>query len=517
MTDVLDSGSALQRWRRQPIEFINEVLRDPETGRPFQLLDAQREFFAHAWQTDDSGRLIFHEQVFGAPKKSGKTATAAMHLLTTTLVFGGRFAEGYCVANDLEQAQGRVYLAIRRICEASPLLKREADITQSRITFPQTGAVIQAIGSDYAGAAGGNPTISSFDELWAYSSERSRRLFDEMVPSPTRKVSARLTTTYGGFENESELLQELYKRGLAQPSIGSNLHAGDGLLMFWSHTPIAPWQTEQWLAQMRRALRPNQFLRMIEARFTSTESEFVPMAAWDACVLPHIGHTLSDPTLPIWVGVDASVKHDSTAIVAVSFDAKAQQVKLVTHRIFQPAPDQPLNFETTIEATVRDLAKRFRLRRCLFDPYQMQSSAQRLIRDGIPMEEFPQSSANLTAASQNLYDLILGGNLQLYPDASMRLAASRAVAVESPRGWRIAKERQRHKVDVIVALAQAAYAAVQSQSGEDEFSYSLDGFQPDFRDRDEAPLPSGLTRDLDREWRNSQFWLAAMSGRLDRR
>jgi hypothetical protein len=39
-----------------------------------------------------------------------------MHLLTTTLVFGGPFAEGYALANDLEQAQGRVFAAIRRIC-----------------------------------------------------------------------------------------------------------------------------------------------------------------------------------------------------------------------------------------------------------------------------------------------------------------------------------------------------------------------------------------------------------------
>jgi hypothetical protein len=29
-----------------------------------------------------------------------------MHLPTTTLIFAGRFAEGYAIANDLEQAQG---------------------------------------------------------------------------------------------------------------------------------------------------------------------------------------------------------------------------------------------------------------------------------------------------------------------------------------------------------------------------------------------------------------------------
>ena len=36
-----------------------------------------------------------------------------------------------------------------------------------------------SIASDAASAAGGNPTISCFDELWGYTSERSRRLWDK--------------------------------------------------------------------------------------------------------------------------------------------------------------------------------------------------------------------------------------------------------------------------------------------------------------------------------------------------
>src|SRR5262245_7065817 len=164
---------------------------DPETGGPFVLLDAERNFLDHAFKRDDSGKLVYPEQVFAAPKKSGKTAFSAMMMLTTTLVFGGKFAEGYCVANDQEQSVGRVFQAIRRIVEKSPLLRREANITQYRIEFPATGASIVALASDYAGAAGANPTISCFDELWAFTSERSRRLWDEMVPSPARKVSCR--------------------------------------------------------------------------------------------------------------------------------------------------------------------------------------------------------------------------------------------------------------------------------------------------------------------------------------
>ena len=179
MADALDQ-SALERWRSDPCSFITECLRDGETGRPFTLLPCERTFFEHAYQTNDAGRLTYPEQCFSGPKKTGKTGMAGMHMLTTTLVHGGRFAEGYCLANDLEQASGRVYSAIKRIVEASPYLVREAVITQNRISFPSTGAVIQAVGSDYAGAAGANPTISCFDELWAYTSERSRRLWDEM-------------------------------------------------------------------------------------------------------------------------------------------------------------------------------------------------------------------------------------------------------------------------------------------------------------------------------------------------
>jgi phage terminase large subunit-like protein len=480
---MVASSIDVVRWRADPIRFIETVLFDPETDQPFKLLDAERAFLMHAFKTDDSGRLLYPELLFGAPKKSGKTGFAALLVLTMILLFGERFAEGYALANDLEQAQSRVFQAVKRIVEASPLLMREAKITAEKITFPAFySASISAIASDYAGAAGANPTISTFDELWAYTSEPSRRLFDEMVPPPTRKIACRLTVTYAGFENDSTLLLELYKRGLRQPLVGTDLYAGDGILMFWSHTPIAPWQDEKWLAQMRKSLRPAQYLRMIENRHVTSESAFIELGKWDRIVDPRLGHVVTDPALPMYVGVDASVKHDQSAVVAVTWDQAGQQVRLVTHRIFQPSPDEHLDFESTIEATLLDLNKRFAVRKILFDPFQMMATAQRLTRAGLPVEEFAQSSPNLTAASQNLYELIEGQNIVCYPDAQMRLAVSRAVAVETPRGWRISKEKASHKIDVVVALAMAAHAAVQSQN---EPGYSLDAFDPDFRDRDD--------------------------------
>ena len=439
--------------------FITEACATPKTGDPFELLPAEIEFFQHCWHTGENGRLLFPELLYSAPKKSGKTAFGAIFALVTTLVYGGRYAETYCVSNDYDQAVGRVFQAIRRIVETSPL-RAEARILSDKIEF-SNNATIEAIASDYASAAGANPSCVVLDELWGFVSERSHRLFDELVPAPTRKISCRLTVTHAGFEGESLLLQSLYERGLKLPLIGTDLYAGDQLLMFWSHVPVAFWQDEAWIEQMRRALRPNQFLRMVENRFVSNETNFVDMAEWDRCVDPEAKPILEAKSLPVWVAIDASVKHDASVVLACSYDYERKATRLVNHKVFQPSPDQPLNFEATIAMTVKDWCNRYNVRAVYYDPYQMVALAQRLQAVGLPMAEFAQTVPNLAAIGSNLYALIRSNSLIVYPDADLRLAISRAVSKETERGVLITKAKASHKIDLVVALAMAAKATVE--------------------------------------------------------
>jgi phage terminase large subunit-like protein len=233
------------------------------------------------------------------------------------------------------------------------------------------------------------------------------------------------------------------------------------MLAYWTHRCPAPWQTPEWREQMREQLRPNAYLRLIENRWVSSESTFVEMAWFDACVDPEAHPVIADADLSVWVGVDASVKRDSTAIVACTWDGAIKRVRLIWHRIFQPSPQDPLDFEATIENSLTELGGRFEVREIRFDPYQLVAVAQRLTGASLPMVEFPQSVPNLTESSTNLYELIKGRNLAVYPDADIRRAVSRAVALETSRGWRIAKEKVSHKIDVVVALAMAALGAVQ--------------------------------------------------------
>ena len=79
------------------------------------------------------------------------------------------------------------------------------------------------------------------------------------------------------FSGESVLLEDLHKRGMALPEVGPSLRAGDGMLCAWHTEPVAPWQDERWLAEMRRSLRPSAFARMILNEFVSPESKFVDL------------------------------------------------------------------------------------------------------------------------------------------------------------------------------------------------------------------------------------------------
>jgi phage terminase large subunit-like protein len=165
--------------------------------------------------------------------------------------------------------------------------------------------------------------------------------------------------------------------------------------------------------------------------------------------------------LSAYVGVDAGIKHDTAAVVTVAWDhAKPGALALIAHRIWKPSPTGPLDLEATIEQYLRELHERHDVVEIRCDPYQLHRSIMTLKAAGLCIVEYPQTTANTTAMGQALFDLLSGRNLRLYPDAELRRQALNTVAVESTRGWRIAKEKTGKKIDAIVALAMACSAAL---------------------------------------------------------
>ena len=66
--------SSLAYWREHPVEFIERVIINPETGKPYVLLDAEKQFLQHAFALGPDGRLLYPTLIYSAIKKSGKNS-----------------------------------------------------------------------------------------------------------------------------------------------------------------------------------------------------------------------------------------------------------------------------------------------------------------------------------------------------------------------------------------------------------------------------------------------------------
>ena len=104
MAEALEQ-SALERWRNDPAEFITEVLAIQRPASRSSCCDAEKEFLKCAYALDADGRLLYPE-MFRSAKEIRQDRLRGDGLLSTVLIFGGPFAEGYVVANDENNHKG---------------------------------------------------------------------------------------------------------------------------------------------------------------------------------------------------------------------------------------------------------------------------------------------------------------------------------------------------------------------------------------------------------------------------
>jgi len=242
------------RYQHDVCGWIDKHIKRNEKGTPFQLTTHQREILRLAFAFDAEGRLAYDTIIFSCPKKSGKTTINAVISLWWAFTQEPP-NEIKVTANDLEQAVGRVFKNMAGLIKHNPDLARRAAVQVKQILIRSSETIIDAIGSDYKGEAGSDHGLTSWDELWGYSSESSRRLYEELTPVPTRTNSIRVISTYAGWENESTLLWDLYKQSVGpeehpegqgtriHPTLPIYAHPTARLFAYWDHTPRMPWQT----------------------------------------------------------------------------------------------------------------------------------------------------------------------------------------------------------------------------------------------------------------------------------
>jgi phage terminase large subunit-like protein len=440
------------------IQFADDNVKLNEKGKPWSWSKYQRDVLTLAYARHYSIRL------WSEVKKSGKTFLAAIIAIWEAVTNAD--TEIVCCANDEEQALSRVFQTVCQLIKYNPELSASAKVLANEIRFTN-GSIIKAVSSDYRGQAGGRQRLTIFDEIWAFDLERMTRLFEEMTPPPTEPGAYLLIVSYAGFTGEGELLQSLYQRGLKGQRIHKSFecYRAQGLFMFWSHKRRQPWQRgiegREYYAEQQRILRPNTFERLHNNNWVSSESVFILPAQWDACVDESRSPLLSRGVL--YLGIDIGIKSDNAAVVGVGWDGMEKKIFLATHKVWRPTRQDPVNLRD-IEDYILELRKRHRVVKIFADPYQAMQMIQSLQKKmGVTVvNEFPQTVSNTTIMGEELYSLIKGKNIIAYPDSDIRTHVLNAVGIETPRGFRIAKEKTSKKIDLAVALAMAICAALQA-------------------------------------------------------
>lgn len=442
---------------------------------PIKLQPHQKRILSFMFTPDEKGRLPFRTMLYSTCKKSGKSTIAAA--VASWFAFSGIAEDDdeiYLVANDYEQARSRSYKTLRRSIEMCPALRKQVKSLNLANIDLKRGIQIIPISTDYASAAGCNPGLILFDELWGFGSEGLHRLWDELTPVPTRRNSFRFISTYAGIEGESELLWSLYRRIVREgkrvmPDLPVFI-AGDSVA-YWDEGEEShrmPWQTgeegERYYREQRESLRPSAYARLHENRWVTSE-EGLDMGHWDSCV--DYGRQLfggnpyvppyADRNIMLAVGVDASYRRDRTAVMTTY--RKDGVYYLGPCKQWTPQGGQTLDLEATVESFIRELSCRFRLGPILYDPYQMVRSANTLRALGFQMVEYRQTEPNQRAMAKVLMDLLRYRKLVLPDDPDLRKEALMVSLKETGQGPRIVKDVRSKYIDSIVALSMSLLGA----------------------------------------------------------
>lgn len=467
-------------WVEPPdiIEWGQTSFIDPTTERCIVFADHQirllRAIFKLIWEHK------VNTIVWSEIKKSGKTAIAGL-----VGAYWGSYIEApneiITVANDQEQSQGRIYAAM------VPTLKKLGWSVPERMPLmenKQNGSAIKAIGTNYSGEAGGNPGLTLWSELWAFTSESRKRLFDELTHVPTRKYSIRWVETYAGFLNESDLLWDLYsvafKDGKETEPLGERIDGVEDLpiwyipesktVVYWSHTPRMPWQTTEFIDSQRNApgMRPATFRRLWCNEWVSSEDQFITLAMYDALENCEPLDEQGDNRILV-LGADASVANDSSAVIAATWDRNRKAPDIIAAWEWRPKEVEGsertiVNLSKTVKDKVKWLIENFTVEAVYYDEYQLHSIMTDLKEEFDRLGtrklfvDFPQNSGRIES-DQALYNWINLQQLRVIKHPRLKQHMLNAVARETERGFRLDKESTSQKIDLAVASAMACYGA----------------------------------------------------------
>lgn len=439
------------QYKTDVILFLEEQYIVPETGRLIVLEEWQKELILRPLFYDllPDGRRKYTLALVGMPKKNGKSTLAAG--VGLWFCFAGEpHGEVIIAANNLDQASLIIYEKIRAAFKANSNLMASARLLKTGIEMKRTGTTCRPIAHKYQTAAGVNPTLVLFDELWGFP---GREFYDELTTSPARKNPLGLIVTYAGYDKDS-LLYELYKAGKADKD--------PRMFFVWLQRNYASWVTQEYLDSQRQRLPPNSYARFHENKWSAAEGTFVTEADIERLhAVPWTVQYAPDkdrPLLDYIVSCDAGLSHDRTARCVGHYDPADGRVYVDSLRWWEGTKAKHVDM-AQVEADLRENGLRFMSARMVIDPWQMEYVMQRL-KPYFVVEPFNFNS-DMMFMSQTLITMLRNGMLVCYNEPQLDRELREIIAKQTGQGWKIDHVRGKRN-DLVIAVGMMAVAAVRN-------------------------------------------------------
>jgi phage terminase large subunit-like protein len=455
-----------------PIKWMQEHFIIPETGTAIQLEPYQKQAMREALKRTDGEHFDHSVIIWSDVKKSAKSTIAAAVALW--YAFQVEWGQIVIVANDLKQADSRVGFYLRRAIELNPELAKLCKIIKYRVELPNH-TFIEMVPIDPSGEAGGNADAVIYSELWGAHEEGKQRMWTETTLPPNKMGKAfRWVETYAGYSGESILLEQLYQQATRQgeriKDTIAPLYINRPARMFamWNQQGRMPWHTQEYYAQEEAVLLPNEFKRIHQNTWVTSEDIFVPLEWWDACKydqgIAWMAMTRPlDGNDPMVIAMDAGVSSDNFAIVGVSRHPVNDNLSVVRYsRRWIPPRDGKIDFQGTAdnpgpELEIRRLCQQYNVIEVAYDPMQLEDMAGRLRKEGIAwFRPFSQAKERLVADNM-LRQMIQDRRVLHSGEADLRehIGNANAQVDAEERKIRIIKRSPLLKIDLAVALSMA--------------------------------------------------------------
>jgi len=430
-------------------------------GQPFKLDNWQKAMIYELYELNDQGTRKYREALIGLPKGNGKSALISAIGLYELLGSGVVSPLVAVAAASYEQAN-LVFGTMKTMCDESPVLRNMVETFQNEIQVKEGSGRAYRIAAKAGTADGGRNSCSIFDEVHEFNNINLERVHYVLANNTAKRRDGIVINISTAGHDLDSLMGRLYQRGELKEA-GKSDDPEFYYKWYGAKDTDDPEDEEVWkkvnpaiendwwpvenLRRRRKSLPLNEFQRYHLNQWSRLDEEsWISAEQWESCLDEDLELIVGEET---FIGIDMALRHDTCAVVYGQKDENG--VVRVKSKIWTPNNEDALDIQE-IEAFIIELATKYKIMECAYDPAFMERSAQILMDRGIPMVNFPQTHSRMIPACGNAYELISNARVRHDNDPQFTDQVMSAAQRITDQGWRLSKGRSKRKIDACIAM-----------------------------------------------------------------